>query len=265
MFVFDKRSILKNILEPDEKLVFSKAFDQAYSCIKNYEPAFTEFLDPYKVSSIISFIGNNADFNICVFGGIEGCERQKIGFFPEFMIEEDFVFPISVVQINYNSSFERKLTHRDFLGALMGLGIARGKIGDILIEDNNIFVFADDNIVDFININLEKVGHTKVKTKIISCDEVRLKENLDELKNITLSSLRLDALLSGVFNMSRGKVSQLIKGEKAFINWNVCQNPSKQILEGDVITLRGFGRVKIVEFLGKTKKDRFLISIHKFI
>lgn len=262
--VFDKHSILKNVSKPDEKLIFSKALDRAYYCIKNYEPAFTEFLDPYKIASVIALIGNERDFNIRVFGGIDNCERKKIGFFPEFMVEEDCIFPISAVQINYNSSFGKKLTHRDFLGSLIGLGIARTKIGDILIEDEDIFVFVDEDIADFININLERVGHTKVKTKIISVDEVEIKEDFGDLRNITLASLRLDAFLSGVFNLSRGKVSDLIKSEKAFVNWNICESPSKLISEGDIVTLRGFGRVKVIDFLGKTKKGRFLIAINKF-
>ena len=263
--MFDKQNILKNVTKPDEKLIFSKAFDRAYYCIKNFEPAFTEFLDPYKISSILSLLGYKFDFNTKVFGGMDNCERQKLGFFPEFMLEEDYKFPISVIEITYNLQFSKKLTHRDFLGSLIGLGIVRGKIGDIIIEDDKVYVFVDEDIADFINVHLEKVGHTKVKTKIISYEDIKPKEETMECKNITVSSLRLDAVLSGVFNMSRGKISDLIKAEKAFINWNMCDSVSKQVSEGDIITLRGFGRVKIVELVGKTKKDRFLLSIHKFM
>jgi len=262
--MFDKHRILKNISKPDEKLIFSKALDRAYYCIKNYVPSFTEFLDPYKTASIISLIGNEYDFNIRVFGGIDNCERKKIGFFPKFMPEEDCFFPISAIQINYNSSFGKKLAHRDFLGSLIGLGIVRAKIGDILIEAENVFVFVDDDIADFINLNLEKVSNTRVKTKIISIDEIKIKEDFGNLKNITLASLRFDAFLSGVFNLSRSKACELIKSEKAFINWNICESPSKLISEGDIVTLRGFGRVKVIDFLGKTKKGRFLIAINKF-
>lgn len=262
--MFNKQNILKNVSKPDEKLTFSKAFDRAYYCIKNYEPAFTDFLDPYKIASILSLIGNKYDFNIRVFGGTDGCERQKIGFFPEFISEDDYVFPISAIEITYNIKFSRSLTHRDFLGSLIGLGIVREKIGDIITDDEKVFVFVDEDIAEFININLEKVGRTKVNTRIIPVDSIMINDNLAEIRNIVVVSLRIDAVLSKVFNMPRGKVSELIKSEKAFLNWNLCDSVSKTVSEGDIITLRGFGRVKIIELIGKTKKDRFIISLQQF-
>ncbi len=262
--MFDKQNILKNISKPDEKLIFSKVFDRAYCCIKNFEPSFTEFLDPYKISTLLSLLGNSLDFNICVFGGRDSCERQKMAFFPDFMAEEDVVFPISVIEITYNLKFSKRLTHRDFLGSLIGLGIVRGKIGDILIEEDKAFVFVDDDIADFININLSRAGKTKVKTRIILPEEIRVNENSDEVKNITVASLRIDAVLSGVFNLSRGKISELIKAKKVFLNQSLCESVSKQVLEGDTLTLRGFGRAELIQFIGKTKKDKFLISVRKF-
>ncbi len=262
--MFNKQNLLKNINEPDEKLIFSKVFDRACYCIKNFEPAFTEFLDPYKISTILSLIGNGYDFNVQVFGGFRDAERQKIGFFPEFMLPGDYTFPISTIEITYNLQFSKKLTHRDFLGSLIGLGIVRGKIGDILLTDDKVYAFVDNDIADFINVNLERVGHTKVKTRVVSVDDIKLNDEVEVLKNITVSSLRLDTVLSGVFNVSRGKVSELIKGEKAFVNWSLCTSTSKVVSEGDVITLRGYGRMKVIEFMGKTKKDKFLISMRKF-
>jgi len=262
--VFDKQNILKNISKPDEKLIFSKVFDRAYYCIKNFEPSFTEFLDPYKISTLLSLFANNYDFNIYVFGGKDSCERKKMGFFPEFIPEKSEIFPISVIEINYNLKFSRKLTHRDYLGSLIGLGIVRGKIGDILIEENKAFVFVDDDIADFINVNLCRVGSTKVKTKIILPEDIKINENSEEIKSITVVSLRIDAVLSCVFNLSRRKVSELVNAKKAFLNQSVCESVSKQVSEGDILTLRGFGRVELIRFLGKTKKDKFLISVRKF-
>lgn len=262
--MFDKQNILKNVSKPDEKLIFSKVFDRAYYCIKNFQPTFTEFLDPYKISSLLEFFGDKYDFNIRVFGGKDNCERKKMGFFPRFMEDTDMVFPISVVEVTYNLKFSGKLTHRDFLGSVIGLGIVRGKIGDILIDEDKAFVFVDDDIADFISSNLCRVGKTKVEARTISSEEINVTENFGEIKNITSSSLRIDGILSGVFNLSRGKVSDLIKAKKAFLNQNLCESVSKQISEGDVLTLRGFGRVEVVQFAGKTRKDKFLISIRKF-
>ncbi len=262
--MFDKQNLLKNISKPDEKLVFSKAFDRAYYCIKNYEPSFTEFLDPYTVSSLLSLLDNKYNIIIKIFGGLDDCERKKIGFFPEFMVDDKFDFPISVIEITYNTKYSRKLSHRDFLGSIIGLGIVRGKIGDIFVTEEKAFVFVDDDIADFININLDKVGNTKVKSKIVSVDDIEISQGNKEAKNITVSSLRIDAVLSAVFNLSRGKTNELIKAKKAFVNWRVCESTSLQVSAESIVTLSGFGRVKIIEIVGKTKKDRFLLSIHKF-
>ncbi len=262
--MFDKQKILNNVFKPEEKIIFSKALDKAYFCIKRHEPSFTDFLDPYKISEILRIIGNRSDFKTVVFGGIDGCERQKIGFFPEFYNEEDFVFPIDAIEITYNSKYSKKLAHRDFLGAMIGLGITREKIGDIIIENESAYVFIDSDIVDFVCFNLEKAGNVKVKVKSVGIDNIVLSESKNNIRNITVSSLRLDVVLSGAFNLSRSKVSELIKAEKAFVNWALAETGSIQVRVGDTVTLRGAGRIRINEILGKTKKDRLLISILTF-
>lgn len=262
--MFNKQNILKSISKPDEKLIFSKVLDKAEHCAKYFEPSFTEFLDPFKISTITPVLENNYDVNIIIFGGKNNCERRKIGFFPEFIAEDEHKFPISAIEITYNMKFSRKLKHRDFLGALMGFGISRGKIGDIFVEDNKAFIFMDSDIARFISADFCKVGKTPVKTRIVLPEDVNVCENADEVKNITAVSLRADVVLSGAFNLSRGKISELIKGQKFFLNHRVCESGAKQISEGDILTLRGVGRMEIISLIGKTKKEKFIINIRKF-
>lgn len=114
----------------------------------------------------------------------------------------------------------------------------------------------DEDIADYIVSNLERVSHTKVNAKII--DHFESAPSEVNAKKIIVASLRIDAVLSGALNISRGKVSDLIKGEKAFVNWKQITSVSENIKDGDMITLRGFGRVKVIETLGKTKKIDFL-------
>lgn len=250
--------------KPDEKLIFAKAIDQAYYCIKKYKPAFTDFLDPYKTSELLKLIGNNNEFNIKIFGGTENCERNIIGFFPEYIEINIYDFPISAVKIKVNTKFCTMPAHKDFLGSIIGLGITREKTGDIIINENKAFVFVKDDILDYICCNLDRVGNTKVqvsKVEFIKCENNKSK--LTE-QNIISSSLRIDTILSAAFKLSRSKASEFILSGKVYINWILIENVSKQVNIGDVITLRGCGRIKILDIEGKTKKDRIILNICKY-
>lgn len=257
----NRKDILKNISDSDERLVVAKAMDKLQLSLKTFTPEFTIFMDPYKAYSIRDMLLNN-ECKIVAYGGYDDCERLKLGFFPEFTECDFSQFPIVPVEISYNATFSKALTHRDFLGSILGLGITREKTGDIIIEDSRAIAFVDSDIADYILVNLERVGHTKVKVKILDSFTPKLKEAVE--KRLTVASLRIDALLSGALNLSRGKVADLIKGEKAYINWKKVTSVSHSVNENDVITLRGVGRVKINEVMGTTKKDRILINISVF-
>lgn len=257
----NRKYILDGICDSDERLVAAKVIDKLALAQKTYAPEFTIFMDPYKAYSIRDMLLNN-DCNIMVYGGYEDSERVKIGFFPEFTEPNENEFPVKAIEISYNSQFSRALTHRDFLGSILGLGITREKTGDIIIEEGRAVAFVDSDIVDYIVVNLERVGQTKVRVKIL--DGFKPEPKKEHEKRLTVASLRIDVLLSGALNLSRGKTADLIKGEKAFVNWKKIITVSHIVKENDVVTLRGVGRVKINEIMGITKKDRILINVSVF-
>ncbi|WP_317368266.1 YlmH/Sll1252 family protein [uncultured Tyzzerella sp.] len=262
----NKQNILNNIQNKEDKILFSKIIDQLNFCVKNYENTFTDFLPILKYLEINSILSKQyIEQNIHFFGGFEDAERVVVGFFPEYTEPDEKSFPINLLEITYNEKYSRELTHRDFLGAILGLGIERTKVGDIIIENNRAICFLKNEIIDYININLDKVGNTKVKTKVLELKEYNIKTPKMEEKNIIISSLRLDAVLSGAFNIARGRVSDYIKGEKAFVNFVIEATGSKNVKTGDIITLRGLGRIKILGVVGKTKKDRVVLNIAKYI
>lgn len=264
--MINKQKLLNSIQVKEDKILFSKVIDQLNFCIKNYENTFTDFLPILKYLEIKYILSNmKIEQNIKIFGGVEEAERVIIGFFPEYIEAEEKDFPISILEITYDKKYSKELTHRDFLGSIIGLGIERGKIGDIIIENNKAICFINNSIIDYININLEKVGRTKVKTKIININNYNIPKPKIEEKNIIISSLRLDAVLSGAFNVSRGKISDYIKGEKAFVNFVIETNGAKNVKLNDIITLRGLGRIKVLDIVGKTKKDRIVLNIGKYI
>lgn len=260
--MFDKNMLLKSITEPDEKLVYAKAFDQAYYCLTKSAISFTDFLDPYKVSGLLKlFNGNNYSLTLTPFGGHTDCERKIIGFSPDYLNISEDGFPISAIEIKYNSAFSRKLTHRDFLGSILGLGIERKKIGDIILSDGSALVFSYDDIAGYICANLERVSNTKVKTALVSPHDFIYPDDDSIKKRMTVSSLRIDTVLAGIFNISRSKAADYIGAEKVFINWVVVKNAAKTLSEGDSITVRGVGRAKFIGVSGKSKKDKFVIDV----
>lgn len=257
--MISRDKLLKSAADEDERLLMSKAVDRANAAIKSFAPEFTVFMDPFKAHSIADAFKYERDIKIMTYGGYEDSERLKIGFFPEFTECDAALFPITPVKISYNANFSRKLTHRDFLGSVLGLGITREKTGDIILDEGQAVIFADSDIADYIAVNLERVAHTKVSTRILECFTPKPKESAE--KKLTVASLRLDAVLSNSLNISRGRAADLIKGEKAYINWKSETSVSKAVGEGDIITLRGYGRVKITEIMGTTKKDRILLRL----
>lgn len=261
----NKTELLKGIRDENERMLYARALDRAMAVLKCYEPQFSDFMDPYKMSVLCSIVDKEYAFglNTMVWGGFEDAERRMIGFLPDYEEPSTAVFPIACVEISYNGKFSRELTHRDFLGSVLGLGINREKTGDILIEDETAHIFAEKEVASFICTNLERVGHTAVKTRLLDTYKVPQKPGME--KRITVTSLRLDAVLSGAFNISRGKVADLIKGEKAFINWASTTNGAKTVEQGDMLTLRGTGRVCVKEIQGITKKERvaLVLEIYK--
>lgn len=249
-------ALLRTITDADEKIIYAKAFDKYSLTQKTGKDSFSVFMDPFKAHRLKAML-NGSEVECVLYGGYEDAERLKAGF---FAYGADLAaFPIVPVCVKYNEKFSRQLTHRDFLGSVLGLGITREKIGDIIILDSGAVCYMDEDIADYVCVNLERVGHTKVRVSVLESYKPKPFEKQE--KRLTVASLRLDAVLSGAFNISRGKTSELIRGEKAFINWQCCNSGAKQLEEGDSITLRGFGRIKLKEIVGQTKKDRILINI----
>ena len=157
------------------------------------------------------------------------------------------------------------MSHRDYLGSILGLGIDRSKTGDILVFDGSALCYVKKEISDYIASNIEKVGRNSVKAKVVDISDIELPKLKTEEKSFTVASLRIDAVAGGAFNIPRGKIQLLIEGEKTFLNFLPEISPSKTVGEGDMISVRGFGRFKILSVNGKTKKDRISITVLKYV
>ncbi|NMA87250.1 MAG: RNA-binding protein, partial [Tissierellia bacterium] len=217
----------------------------------------TDFLDPYEIQVSIFVLNQFDNIAYCIFGGLEDSERKIIIIYPHYYIlgEED-------IELNYLMIYDyiSGFSHRDFLGTVLGLGINREKIGDILIHEDYTQIIVKKEISDFILISLKKIGRENVKIKEIKRkDLVPVKLEYREITT-TASSLRLDNIISSALNLSRKESQRLIDLNFVKVNWESINRFHREIEDGDMVSVRGYGRF-IVELLGKTRKDRYRINI----
>lgn len=264
--MMDRQALLKSIPDGEERLLFAKALDQAIFAMKRRQPAFTDFMDRAKCSRFAERMQGIRDLNVMLFGGTEDCERQMMGFsLAEAELSEE-EFPIKIVKIRRKSKKfgQADLSHRDYLGSILGLGIDRSKVGDILVAEDTAVCFVAEEISLYITAVLEQVSRTAViAEEAEGADAIPKRQT--ETKRLTVASLRLDAVAGEAFNLARGKAQTLIGAEKAQVNWNTVTNTSHLLKEGDMVSLRGFGRFRLKSVGGKTKKDRVGLEIEKYI
>lgn len=253
----EKLRLTAHIRDIELKNKMYKVIDKANSCLKNYDIKTTEFLNPFEVKNAIDILNSEQDLKYKVDGGYINAERRLIYIFPYYIEEEDIQNNLRVIQIEGNFKF-KSISHRDYLGALLNLGIKREKIGDIIIHDDFCQVIVSEDICDFIIINLEKVSRNKVKVKEITVkDIVESKQSFKEI-SFTVSSLRIDSIISGIYNLSRNESLKLIKGEKINVDYEKIISASREIKSNSLISVRGYGRA-IVEIGDFTKKGRIKV------
>ena len=254
----DKNRLIKKFGQPDTKLLFAKVLDRALLCEKRGVRAFSDFLDPMSARKFCEVLEMDASCNVMSYGGAFGCERLMIGFYNEYDSMSESDFPIHALEIVHNND---KLSHRDFLGSILGTGITRDRLGDIFVFADRAIAFLDAEISDYVFNSLISIGSTSISCSFLDDDFLIAPFADTQPKNIVVSSMRLDAVISGIFNLSRGKAAKLIESEKVFVNWQEVKSASKLVSEGDNITLRGTGRAKIETINGTTSKDNISITV----
>ena len=233
--------------------------DLSNQSLRNGKFTFTNFLSLDELSTLKSIDRELGYFSL--FGGADGCERviARFGSPNEFGYEVDF--PIECILVKPKlKKFADELSHRDFLGAIMNLGIERACIGDIIAKDSVAYIFVLDKMADFICDNLTKVKHTVVFAQKSFLPEQETLFTLED-KTVIVSSLRLDCVISALYNLSRNDSSTLFADKKVFVQGKVCENTSHQIKKGEVISVRGAGRFIVDSVGGQTKKGRLCLNL----
>ena len=226
---------------------------------------YSDFLDLNELNILYSIPKDQLYTSFQLWGGYDLSERQMVAFIPDALCC-NLNYPMIPLEIRAsNRKFAEELTHRDYLGAILNLGITRIKIGDILVTDSSsAIVFVQKSIADYIGKELSKVRHTMVSVSASSPEDISYSPRFEEIRG-TVASLRLDSLLSIAFSASRTKLTALIEAGRVFVNGRLITSNGYQIKEGDIISVRKMGKFKYIESLSKTKKNRTFVLIHKYI
>lgn len=258
------------ILTDEEKVLSSRARELIHRCGTENVPAFTEFLSDREAAVVRERVCEMGVQNTFIsYGGFDDAERTVAGFFPEYSVymdKEELLreFPIEALKIEC-SGF-REHSHRDFLGSVLGLGLDRAVIGDIIVGEKgcSAVVFVHRKIAAFICENLKLVGRDGVKVSICDTASICISRNYEKISG-TVSSLRIDALLSEILNISRDKAVKLIESELVTVNHVFVAEKSKEVSEGDVITARGFGKYRLSVVGDVNRKGRTRYEVEKYI
>ena len=198
------------------------------------------------------------------FGGYDYSERQMVAFLPDALCY-DYLYPISALKIEpLQKKFSEKLSHRDYLGSILNLGIDRSKLGDILVEEDCAIIFVHKTLEQFMLEEVTRIRHTSVMLRVLDESDFSYTPDFKEIKG-SVSSLRLDSLLSLAFSSSRSKLVAYIENGKVFVNGKLITSNGYQIKENDIVSVRGLGRFKYIETMSQTKKGRYYVTLHLYI
>ncbi len=248
------------------KKLIARAYDIAEICERQYIPKAMGFLTPAErmaVSRDFKPKEFSAELQFFTFGGFDEAERQMFFALPDYAARDMVWEFIDVLEITGRDIAE--LNHRDFLGSLLGLGIKREKLGDILCFGDKCIAFAASDISDYIISNLDKVGRCGIRIKKLEPDNLKLPKRKFEEIRTTVAALRLDSVIGAALKTSRSAAVEVIRGKRVAVNWQDTEDTAFKLKGGDVFSVRGKGRFRLSDEINETRKGRLGICIEKYV
>lgn len=265
-------------LSKDEQILYEHYNDLIQLSYQRSIPVFSHFASMSELDlayqALDAFYGKGAvteDVQYAVFGGYPDAERKVICFLPEVQRHKVTIedFPISCVQfLPANKRFCDELNHRDYLGTIMGLGITRDQIGDILVKKDKVhnasvaYVFCKKDKVDLLS-EINRIKHTTIVATQIDSMEMDWKAQYKEI-NGSVSSFRLDAIMALAIRVSRSQTLSLIQNGSVFLNGRNCTENAKKLEEGDIFSIRGYGKFIFDSANAMSKKGRYHITVKQY-
>ncbi len=251
----------------DEKIFTASLDDKIRRCDQACIATCTGFLDAARQTAAVNYLrGLGRDFML--YGGFEDAERRILVFLPEYMAKEDFPGseedPLCVLSVS-KAPKAPALSHRDYLGSILALGIKRDVVGDIVVREDGAEIVILKEMGDFFLSSYTAAGHTPLKTEIKAIGDIDIPEPEIRYSRDTVASLRLDSVLASAFGLSRAKAADAVKAGLVFVNSIECRKTDAPVNEGDKLVIRGKGKAILVSIEGQSRKGRTGIKVGKYI
>lgn len=256
-----REDLLKGV---ENREVVARVIDQADQAIKTWDVILTDFLAPPELAEVREAFSRLTEVHLVAWGGYPQAERQRLAIARSELPLEPTSVALTALEIAGNFLFD-PATHRDFLGALLGTGIVREKVGDILVlGERGAQAIVVPEIAEFLEMTLTQVRSVPVKTRGIELSELKIREPKKKELTTVEASLRLDAIASAGFGTSRNKMAEMIGSGDVRVNWKEVTSASHAVKSGDLIAIRGKGRVEVGE-VAVTKKERYRVQLTRWV
>lgn len=252
--------------DPEERIVLARALDQLERAQNRAIPCATQFLSPAQRAALEPLIAACGHPRHLFHGGYEGAERTICVFLPDWQEPEDWDASdeLAAVECAYPPT-GAELTHRDLLGGLMGIGLTRERVGDILAGDTAAQIVCLKDAAPIILSQFEQAGRYRLKLREIPLSALSPAPAQVKLIHDTVAALRLDAVLASGFSLARGKAAEAVTGGRVSVNHRECLKPDKPVAQGDVLTCRGLGKCVLKAVGGQSRKGRIIIEIERYL
>lgn len=245
----------------DEKLLGRRMLDLDNMCSKRHSMVCTDFLSESE-QAYCELLFHMMDSDVKFMGGYDNAQRcVAVLFYGEAYELQDYELPYSVLKLEYGA----KVSHRDILGSILGLGIERSTVGDILVWDDKAYVFVTKKMAPYIERNLFKIGRQNVSVGIADIENIEIPEIETEEIFATVASLRLDSVVGEGFRLSRDDAKTAVQRGIVSVNHRIVESASHQIHENDVISLRGRGKIVVQSVGTQSKKGRIRINLLRYV
>lgn len=268
----NKQEILNKYDNEEDRLLVSKVLDKLEFVQKKNSIETTDFLDMHQKTVAEKVLKSQKITNYICYGGYSNAERVMIIIYPEKLEDVfnnnqyDFNNIVRVIRVILPNEMKGKYSHRDYLGAVIKVGLKREKVGDIIVNLDGADLIVSKDISKYIVDSFKELTRfSKSDIYEESIEKLNITEPKTEVLNIIIPSMRMDSIVSELIRTSRSKALEIINAERVFVNSEVITKNSKMLKENDMITVRGKGRFKIIKILNSTKKGNLVLEVEKYI
>jgi photosystem II S4 domain protein len=255
------RDLLNHV---ENRETVSRLLDLGDRAIQTWEVVCSDFLSPPEIAEGLRVFSKMTEVQCLAWGGYEQAERQRIAIARSELPLDVSMVSLTPISIAGNFLFDTA-THRDFLGAILGSGIERQKVGDVnVLGEKGAQAIIVPELMEYLQIHFNQVRTVPVKVNAIALEDLKIRIPVTKELTSTEASLRLDAIASFGFGMSRSKMVDLINGEDVRVNWKTVSQPNYQLKSGDLVAIRGKGRLTVGEIM-ITKKERYRVQMTRSV